>query len=40
MYPPESQESDGGANTKGRPLLRTVSGDPKIFLSACNLIDI
>ena len=40
IYPPDSQESDGGANTKGKQLSRPASGDTKIFLSACNLIEI
>ena len=32
IYPPDSQESDGGANTYGRP----ASEDTKILLSVCN----
>ena len=36
IYPPDSQESDGGANTLPRP----ASGDTKILLYACNLIEI
>ena len=40
IYPPDSQESDRGANTYGRQLPRPASGDTKILLSACNLIDI
>ena len=39
IYPPDSQESDRGANTKGKQLPRSASGDAKILLSACNLID-
>ena len=40
IYPPDSQVSDGGANTWGRQLPRPASGDTKILLSACNLIEI
>ena len=39
IYPPDSQESDGGANTWGRQLPRPASGDAKILLSASNLIE-
>ena len=35
-----SQESDGGANTYGRQFSRPASGDVKILLTACNLIEI
>ena len=38
IYPPDSQESDGGANIKRRQLPRPASADTKILLSACNLI--
>ena len=40
IYPPGSQESDGGAHTMGKQLPRPVSGNTKILLSACNLIEI
>ena len=40
IYPPDSQESDKGTNTYGRQLPRPASGDIKILLSACNLIEI
>ena len=40
IYPPDLQESDGGANTYGRQLPRPASGDAKILLSASNLIEI
>ena len=40
IYPPEWQESSGGANTKGRQLPQPASGDTKILLSACNLIEV
>ena len=39
IYPPDSQESDGGANTQGGQLPRPASGDAKILLSAYNLIE-
>ena len=34
FYPPDSQESDGGANTQGTQLPRPASGGTKILLSA------
>ena len=37
IYPPDSQESDGGANTFGRQLPRPASGNAKILLSVWNL---
>ena len=40
IYSSDSQESDGGANTYGKHLPRPASGDAKILLSACNLIEI
>ena len=40
MYPPDSQESDGGANTLGKELPRPAYGDFKMLLFACNLIEI
>ena len=40
IYPPDSQESDGGANAWGKQLLRPTSGDCKILLSASYLIEI
>ena len=39
IYPPDSQESDPGANTKGKQLPRPASENAKILLSACNLMD-
>ena len=39
IYPSDSQESDGGANTQDRQLQRPTLGDAEILLSACNLID-
>ena len=38
IYPSDSQESDGGANTQDRQLQRPTLGDAEILLSACNLI--
>ena len=40
IYPPDSQESDGGTNTMGKQLPRPASGNAKILLSACNLMEI
>ena len=40
IYPPDSHESDGGANTEGKQLPWPASGDAKMLLSACNLIEI
>ena len=40
IYLPDSQESDGGANTLGRQLPRPASGGAMILLSACNVIEI
>ena len=34
IYPPDSQKSDGDANTEGKQLPRPASGDAKILLSA------
>ena len=34
IYPPDSQESDGSANTEGKQLPRPAFGDAKILLSA------
>ena len=33
IYPPDSQESDGGAYTYGKQLPRPAFGDAKILLS-------
>ena len=33
VYLPDSQESDGSANTSGKQLSRPASGDAKILLS-------
>ena len=40
VYPPDSLESNGGANIKGKQLPQPASRDAKILLSACNLIEI
>ena len=40
IYPPDSQESDGGAIHRVSNLPRPASGDAKILLSASNLIEI
>ena len=40
IYPPDLQESNGGANTLGRQLPQPASGDAKILLFACSLIEI
>ena len=40
IYPPDSQESDGGAIHRGKQLPRPASGDAKILLSASNLVEI
>ena len=40
IYPPDSQESDGGACLQWLQLPRPASGDAKILLSASNLRDI
>ena len=40
IYPPDSQEIEGGANTEDRQLPRPASGDAKILLFTCNLIEI
>ena len=40
IYSPDSQESDGGANTYDNQLPQPASRDTKILLSACNLIEI
>ena len=37
---PDSQESDGGNNTYSKQLPRPATGDTKILLSACTLIEI
>ena len=34
IYPSDSQESDGGANTQDRQLQRPTLGDAEILLSA------
>ena len=36
IYPPESQESDRGANTYGKQLPWPAFGHAKILLFACN----
>ena len=40
MFSPDSQESDGDANTLGKQISRSASRDAKILLYACNLIEI
>ena len=40
IYPPDLQESNGGANTQNRQLPRPASEDVKILLFAYNLIEI
>ena len=40
IYPSVSRESDGGAIYRVGKLPRPASGDAKILLSACNLIEI
>ena len=40
IYPPDSKESDGGANTWDKQLPRRGFGDAKILLSGWNFVEI